>query len=111
MAKKIAKPTITKAAPKKAVVKTTSKVTGKAKTADLEKVSKTILAKLKLLDMDQQLQSEIEWCLGSYSHDKNPVGLIQTAKTATNLFKTELARKTKGINAKFIADIEESIQG
>ena len=109
MAKSIAKPTPAKAAPKKAAANAT-KVTAKPKPADLEKVSKSILAKLKSLDLDHQLQSDIVWCLGSYSHDKNPIGLIETAERATNVFKTELARKAKGITAKFITDIEAAIK-
>ena len=107
MAKTIAKSSIAKAAPKKVV----AKALVKSKTTDLEKVSKSILEKLKALQLDEKLQSEIEWCLGSYSFDKNPVGLIETAKTANNLFRTELARKTKGITAKFIEDIDKVIQG
>ncbi len=109
MAKSIAKPTTAKAAPKKVAAKTT-KASAKPKTADIEKVSKSILAKLKSLDLDHQLQSDIVWCLGSYSHDKNAIGLIETAERAANVFRTELARKAKGITAKFVADIEAAIK-
>jgi hypothetical protein len=109
MAKSIAKPTPAKAAPKKVAAKAT-KVTAKPKSTDLEKVSKSILSKLKSLDLDHQLQSDIVWCLGSYSHDKNPIGLIETAERAANVLKTELARKAKGITPKFIADIEAAIK-
>jgi hypothetical protein len=106
MAKTIAKPTPAKAAAKKVA----TKAPAKTKTTDIEKVSKSILTKLRLLDVDHQLQSEIEWCLGSYRHDKNPVGLIQTAERAIGIFKTSLARKTKGITPKFVATIEASIK-
>jgi hypothetical protein len=106
MAKTITKPAARKAAPKKVA----AKAPAKTKTADIEKVSKSILTKLKLLNVDHQLQSEIEWCLGSYRHDKNPVGLIQTGERAINIFKTELARKTKGITPKFVEDIESALK-
>ena len=106
MAKTIAKPTPAKVAAKKVV----AKAPAKAKSLDIEKVSKSILAKLKSLDVDHQLQSDIVWCLGSYEHDKNPIGLIETAERAVNVFKTELARKAKGITSKFIADIEAAIK-
>ncbi len=105
MAKMIAKPTTAKASPKKVAAKAPAKATS----TDIESISKTILTKLKALDLDQTLQSEIEWCLGSYRHDKNPVGLVQAANTAIGLFKTELAQKTKGVTAKLIADIEKAI--
>ena len=109
MSKTIAKRTTAKAAPKKVAAKAT-KASAKPKPADIEKVSKSILAKLKSLDLDHQLQSDMVWCLGSYSHDKNPVGLLETAERAANVFKTELARNTKGITAKFIADMEAAIK-
>jgi hypothetical protein len=106
MAKSIAKPIPVKAAPKKVA----TKAPAKSKSVDIEKVSKTILTKLKSLDLDIQLQSEIVWCLGSYSYDKNPTGLFETAERAIGIFKTELARKSKGITPKFIADIEAAIK-
>jgi hypothetical protein len=49
------------------------------------------------------------WCLGSYNHDHNPVGLIEKASQALVVFKAELAKKTKGITAKFINDIESAL--
>jgi hypothetical protein len=106
MAKITAKTPLAKAAPKKV----TAKATSKTPAANIEKLSKSILAKLKTLDLDAQLQADFEWCLGSYSYDKNPIGLIKAATTAVGVFKTELARKTKGITPKLIADIEKALQ-
>jgi hypothetical protein len=82
----------------------------KAKALDYEKVSKSILEKLKALNLDHQLQSDLVWCLGSYSHDKNPIGLIEMAQRASVVFKSELEKKTKGVTAKFIADIEKIVK-
>jgi len=55
------------------------------------------------------LQSDIVWCLGSYGHDKNPVGLMEKSAQALVAFKAELGKKTKGITAKFISDIESAL--
>jgi hypothetical protein len=78
-----------------------------AKTSlNIVKVSESILDKLKNLNLESGLQSDIVWCLGSYRHDQNPVGLLEKAKQALTLFKAEQAKKTKGITAKFISDIE-----
>jgi hypothetical protein len=107
MAKTTAKTPIAKVAPKKVSVKAVSKASS---TTDIEKLSKSILEKLKALGVDEQLQADIEWCLGSYSYDKNPVGLIQAARSAVSIFKTELARKTKGVTSKLITDIEKAIE-
>ncbi len=86
---------------------TPAKKPAKAKASvNIVKVSETILDKLKNLSLEPSLQSDIVWCLGSYSHDHNPVGLIEKASQALVLFKAEQAKKTKGITAKFISDIE-----
>jgi hypothetical protein len=107
MAKTTAKTPIAKAAPKKVSAKAATKTTAPT---DIEQLSKNILQKLKALNLDGQLQADIEWCLGSYSYDKNPVGLVKAAHNAVNVFKTELARKTKGVTAKLISDIEKAIE-
>ncbi len=88
------------------------KVTSKVKASpDIESVSMAVLEKLIALKLDLQLQADIEWCLGSYSHDKNPVGLIDSLKRAFQVFKVELTKKTKGVTAKFVTDIEEALKG
>ncbi len=69
----------------------------------------TALAKLKALNLDSQLQADMEWCLGSYKHDQNPVGLFETCERALQVFKTEQARKTKGITAKMVIDLEKAL--
>jgi hypothetical protein len=100
---KTSKSTSAKAAPKKVAAKT--------KSPDIEKISESILEKLKALNLDAQLQSEMEWCLGSYSNDKNPIGLYETSAKALPILKEELSKKTKGITAKLIADIEKVLKG
>jgi len=88
----------------------TPKKKAKAKTtSNIVKVSESILDKLKTLNLEPGLQSDIVWCLGSYSHDQNPVGLLEKAAQALALFKKEQAKKTKGIPAKFISDIESAL--
>jgi hypothetical protein len=103
MAKTIAKPTTEKPAPKKAASKTATA----AKAVDFAKISTGALEKLKALNIEPTLQAEIEWCLGSYAYDQNPVGLIEVAKKSIVVFQSELAKKTKGVTAKLIADIEK----
>jgi hypothetical protein len=101
MAKAISKPATTE----KKAVKT--KVAKPA--ADIGKVSEVILEKLKELGIEEQLQADLAWCIGSYQHDGNPVGLIENAGRALEVLKAAHATKTKGITAKLIKDIEEAI--
>ena len=76
----------------------------------IENACTTALAKLQELDLDYQLQSEINWCLGSFRNDHNPIGLYQMAQRSLVLFKTELANKRKGVSAKLIADIGKALK-
>jgi hypothetical protein len=77
--------------------------------APIAKATQTILEKLEALNIEQQLQADIAWCLGSYSHDNNPVGLYEMASKALPILKAENAKKTKGVTAKLIADIEKAL--
>lgn len=106
MAKVAAK---TSAAGKKktSTAKKAAKSNGKA---NIEKVCEDALQKLRSLGIQQQLQNDIEWCLGSYRTDGNPVGLYSMAERALAVFQEERARKTKGITAKTIADLEKALQ-
>ncbi len=104
MAKTIAKPTSEKPAAKKAAPKRATTT----KAVDLAKISTGILEKLKSLNIEPTLQAEIEWCLGSYAFDQNPVGLIEASKKSLVVFQAELAKKTKGVTAKLITEIEKA---
>ena len=105
MAKATTKPAAAKAPAKKAPAKP------KAKTAsvNIEKASRDALAKLKALNIEHQLQADIEWCIGSYHADKNPVGLYDMMNRAITVFKSELEKKTKGVTAKLISDFEKAV--
>ena len=76
----------------------------------IEKVCEESLEKLRALDIDQQLQNDIEWCLGSYRADKNPVGLYGVAQRALTIFQEEKAKKTKGVTAKLVTDLEKVLE-
>ncbi|MEK6780658.1 MAG: hypothetical protein AABY93_03075 [Bacteroidota bacterium] len=110
MAKAIAKPTSEKVTVKKAVIKKATTKTIKATTPNIEKVAEDVLTKLKALNLEPQLQADIEWCLGSYRNDKNPAGLYEMAERAFGLFKTEQARKTKGITSKLVEEVEKALK-
>lgn len=78
----------------------------KSTSISIEKSCKDALTKLQALGIEQQLQADLEWCLGSYNHDKNPSGLYEMAERAHDVFKAEQVKKTKGITAKMILDLE-----
>ena len=106
----------------KSTAKTTTKTTAKTPVKSAAKkttttvsdsnsivtTSESILKKLKDLGIDNQLQADIEWCLGSYKADNNPVGLYEMAKRALVVFKDN--KSTKGVTAKLISDLEKVVQ-
>ncbi len=101
-------------APIKAVVKPGKKKEALLKsipsTDQIANICQATLEKLSQLDIEHQLQSEINWCLGSYRNDNNPVGLYHMAERSLPVFKAELAKKTKGVTAKLVADIEKVLK-
>jgi hypothetical protein len=103
MAKTSAKPAAEKAKLKKAPAKT------KVAKALIETAAEEAFAKLKALNAAHQLQAEIEWCLGSYRADHNPVGLYEVVSHALAVFKAELKKKTKGVTAKLVDDLEKAL--
>jgi len=76
----------------------------------LEQSSEDVLRALQTLGIEQQLQSELEWCLGSYRFDKNPSGLYEVANRALIVLNAEKAKKTKGITAKLVGDLEKALK-
>jgi hypothetical protein len=104
MAKSTAKNTLT-------AEKKTATAKPKAKTSIdvLEKASEETLKKFQSLGIEQQLQADLEWCLGSYRHDGNPIGLLDILNKSLEKLKAEQARKTKGVTTKFITDLEKAV--
>jgi hypothetical protein len=68
------------------------------------------LGTLATLDIEHALQSEINWCLGSYRNDGNPIGLFQMAERSLAVFRAEQSRKTKGVTAKLVGDLEKALK-
>ena len=101
----------------KATTKTPAK-TGKKKAApkkpasdnqQIVKACEISLAALAALDIEHALQSEINWCLGSFQNDGNPVGLFQMAERSLVILKAEQLKKTKRVTAKLVGDIEKAL--
>lgn len=102
MAKKPTK-TVEKAPAKKAAE-------SKPKPELIEKASIQALNTLQSLGIEQQLQQDIEWCLGSYRHDKNPSGLYDMTERALVALQEAKLRKAKGVTAKLLGDLEKALQ-
>jgi hypothetical protein len=97
--------------PKKASAASKTKASEASQADKIEKACEDAVQLLKKLDIDQQLQRDIEWCLGSYRSDKNPVGLYDMAVRALVVLQDAKAKKVKGITSKSVTDLEKAIQG
>ncbi len=82
----------------------------KASANNIEQVNSEALKKLEELGIEEQLRRDLEWCLGSYRADHNPIGLYETAKRALMVFQAEKEKKTKGVTAKLISDLEKAVK-
>lgn len=82
----------------------------KASNNNIEKVNAEALQKLQQLGIEEQLQRDLEWCLGSYRADHNAVGLYETARKALSVLQAEKQKKTKGVTTKLINDLEKILK-
>jgi hypothetical protein len=92
----------------KAPAKRASKTATVSETNPIVKTSEAALKKLKDLGIENQLQADLEWCIGSYKADKNPSGLYEMARRALAAFKDN--KNAKGVTAKLINDLEKVVQ-
>lgn len=76
----------------------------------IENASVEALEKLRALGIHESLQRDLEWCLGSYKADNNPVGLYEMTERALAIFKKERDKKTKGVTAKLIDNLERALK-
>ncbi|MEQ8336597.1 MAG: hypothetical protein RIA62_04595 [Cyclobacteriaceae bacterium] len=66
--------------------------------------------KLSQLKIEEELVSEIEWCLGSYAHDKNPKGLYEKAEQALNALSKFKKKNDKKVSKKLLDDLTKAIK-
>lgn len=56
------------------------------------------------------LQSKLEYCIGSYDYDKNPVGLYEFGQVALVELKAIKEQSPRKVNKKLIANMEKFFQ-
>ena len=56
------------------------------------------------------IQSKLEYCIGSYDYDKNPSGLIEYGRIALEELKAFKERNPRKVNKKILADLEKQLQ-
>jgi len=56
-----------------------------------------------------ELQAKLEWCIGSYNHDKNPAGLYEYGVVALETMKNIKAVSPRKISKKVIEGLEAGL--
>ncbi|GGF16579.1 hypothetical protein [Echinicola rosea] len=77
------------------------------KTLTLEKTVEATVEKLQKLKIQNQLIAELQWCLGSYRYDQNPIGLIEKSTVALEALRAEKEKNTRAVSKKLIEDLEK----
>lgn len=103
------------------MAKTTSSKTGKTsgtkktkptaapKAIPIESVCEKILDKLRALNLEPALQNDIAWCLGSYRHDGNPIGLYQMAARALPVLNDARVKNARSVPATLITSLQKAL--
>ena len=55
------------------------------------------------------LQSKLEYCLGSYDYDKNPSGLMEYGKVALDELKAFKVKNPRKVNKKILVELEKNL--
>lgn len=66
--------------------------------------------KLIALGIEEQLISEIEWCLGSFASDRNPEGLYQKGNEALKALTVYREKFPRKVAKKIIDDLEKALK-
>jgi hypothetical protein len=60
-------------------------------------------------DEYNDLQSKLQYCIGSYDYDKNPSGLYEYGKVALEELKAFKAQNPRKVNKKIITELEKNM--
>jgi hypothetical protein len=79
----------------------------------VEKACEGALAKFQSLGNEKyaDIQSKLEYVLGSYAYDGNPVGLYEYAEKSLKVLKALKKEKPRSVSDKLIADLEKAVNG
>lgn len=57
------------------------------------------------------IQSKLEWCIGSFENDNNPVGLHEYGAKSLEVLKSVKAEQPRKVTKKVIDNLEKAIKG
>lgn len=75
----------------------------------IEKACLEAKEKLEKLGVEPKIQEELQWVIGSYNYDNNPVGLYEIGGKALTALKTVKEGAPKKVSKKLIDTLEAAI--
>ncbi len=55
------------------------------------------------------IQSKLEWCIGSYGYDKNPAGLHEFGAQSLDVLRKVKAKEPRKVTKKVIDNLEKAL--
>jgi hypothetical protein len=79
----------------------------------LEKACKDALAQFEKIGEEQfyDIRSKLEFVLGSYGYDGNPVGLHEYAKKSSEMLKKFKKKFPRKVSKKLLDSIDSAVEG
>jgi len=76
----------------------------------IEKACEEAKEKLEKLDIEEKVVSELEFVLGSYRHDGNPVGLYEIGEKALKALSKYKDKNPRAVSKKLIESLDKAIK-
>jgi hypothetical protein len=76
----------------------------------IEKACVSAKDKMESLGIEEQLVSEIEWCLGSFASDQNPAGLYEKGEAALKALESFKKENPKKVTKKLLDDLQKALK-
>lgn len=78
----------------------------------IEKACEAALEKFQKMGLDKfsDIQSKLEYVLGSYRYDGNPVGLFEIGDLALKALKKVKKEKPRLVSQKIVDDLEKALK-
>ncbi len=67
--------------------------------------------KLAQLGIEEKLQAEMDWVLGSFRNDQNPVGLYEMGEKALKVLTKYKKDHPKAVTKKLLDDLQKALKG
>lgn len=78
----------------------------------IEKACESALEKIKQINKEEfkEVESKLEYVIGSFRYDRNPVGLFEIGAMALDKLKKYKTKNPRQVSQKLITDLEKALK-